>query len=123
MPLSRPKIHRLPAQRPLKSTKSPQLATAFALVLAVALLGLSLRPQVPSNVPETPEMAPAAAETKAPERVAASRDTIIIKENGQAIVGQMAKIPAAGEHGVEVSSISNVDKGTGRELLSIIDKY
>jgi hypothetical protein len=49
--------------------------------------------------------------------------TILLRGQSEAIIGQMAKIPAENEPVIETRAISAVDNNAGRELLSIISKY
>ena len=49
--------------------------------------------------------------------------TITLQDKSGSIIGQMAKIPMESEPITEVKPIQNLDKGSKRELLSIISKY
>src|SRR5581483_9918244 len=49
--------------------------------------------------------------------------TILLRGQSEAIIGQMAKIPAENEPVIETKAVSEVDNSAGRELLSIISKY
>lgn len=49
--------------------------------------------------------------------------TIILQGKNESIIGQMARIPLESEQITEIKSVSEVDNSTGRELLSIINKY
>lgn len=66
-------------------------------------------------------MAPVTANLVTP--APAGGGTIVIKDDKQAIVGQMAKIPSQNQQITEIKSVSNVDNNIGRELLSIVGKY
>jgi hypothetical protein len=49
--------------------------------------------------------------------------TIVLQGQNDAIIGQMARIPASNEQIVEIKSPQDVDNSAGRELLSILNKY
>ncbi len=126
LPLSRPKIHRLPAASRRPAAVLPP-AVIIALLLATLVFGVSVNramfgPSSANAVAETPAyMAETHAGLDAPAAEAA--DTIVIKGENQAIVGQLAKIPMQNQQITGITSVSNVDKGGNRDLLSIIGKY
>jgi hypothetical protein len=49
--------------------------------------------------------------------------TILLRGRSEAIIGQMAKIPAENEPIIETQAVSAIDNNAARELLSIINKY
>ncbi len=67
--------------------------------------------------------APAVQEAMVTQEVPEKSPLIVITGDAGTIVGQMARIPAENEQVTEIKSPSEVDKETGRELLSIIGKY
>jgi len=123
MPLSRPKVHRLPVAARHTSRKSQNMLVSVAAILTFVVMGVSYSKFSDKQAAELPDIMPVTANLnplKAPEK---ENDTIVIKDDNQTIVGQMAKIPSRNQQITEIKSVSNVDKGTGRELLSIIGKY
>lgn len=57
------------------------------------------------------------------QAVTANSQTIHIKGNQQAIIGQLARIPSESGNISDIKTVSEVDNRAGRELLSIISKY
>jgi hypothetical protein len=127
---TRPKIHRLPAMAkpPKKFTLPPGVMTA-AIVLIIAGTGIGLSRQSveattakAAAIPEEVKIAPEIKDPGANSPHTPS-STIVIKDKNEGIVGQMAKIPSPNVQITEIQAVSNVDKASGRELLSIVNKY
>jgi hypothetical protein len=144
---SKPKIHRFPPKPPRKSAQTPSvekkpgksgwfvLAAATVLLTTITFIvligspgpGRSRQDMRESIVTEPikADVSPlaiqgAVASPLSPEE---QEKTIVIQEGGDAIVGQMAKLPPTSQSPSEIETISKVDKQAGRELLSIINKY
>jgi hypothetical protein len=127
---TRPKVHRLPAiAKPSQKLTFPQGVMTSAVVLIIAGVGLTLShksidesivkaPAIPAEMQATPR-------TQEPDATPSrsNSSTIVIKDKNEGIVGQMAKIPSPNVQITEIQAVSNVDKGSGRELLSIVNKY
>ncbi len=170
MPVTRPKVHRLPAAvarkpEPVLPKKIFNSAPYVAGGLVVLGLLAAIPPQkheqamaekvskaavVPkiSVKPESQEAAAPETQKAQPEETKlamvdartapvkaltpAGNDqmtdesqgkTIILQGKNEAIIGQMARIPAESEPITEIKSASDVDNSAGRDLLSIINKY
>ncbi len=141
--MSKPKIHRLPAkparQGARKTRVTEKRAGWFVLTAAAALLAAitfaaligspgpalhAQRQEAGGKVhiePMRADVSPLSISEA--EASPLQQNTIVIQGKDEAIVGQMAKIPAASRAPGEIESISKVDKQAGRELLSIISKY
>lgn len=128
-PLSRPKVHRLPvaASRFAKTPRTVNIPLLIALGLGVTLIAAShlISKDYTANpaMAELPGVLPAIKISSSPEISDKTSATIVIKGQEGTIVGQMARIPAQNQPITEVKTVSNVDKSTGRELLSIVNKY
>jgi len=129
VPLSRPKIHRLPAAPSRHSKKPAQVNVPLLIALALGVTLIAASHLISKDYTSNPAMADAPdalpmsstfANNAASDK---SSSTIVIKGQDGSIVGQMAKIPAQNQPITEVKTVSNVDKGNGRELLSIVNKY
>lgn len=129
VPLSRPKIHRLPAapSRDLKKTQPLSVSVLFAL--AAGLVAITANHMIAKDytanpaMADAPEMLPVTPTLANPAPSEKSSSTIVIKGQEGSIIGQMAKIPVQNLPITEVNTVSNVDKTSGRELLSIVNKY
>jgi hypothetical protein len=130
--VSRPKIHRLPGlpQEPRPSRlvntvlsygNTVKLAfTVSSVVLVLIFLVLFASRFFPAALTQD-IVATASAGT-----VTASplEKTIVLRNENQVIIGQMARISSPIAPSSEVSTMSSdVDKRKGRELLSIINQY
>ncbi len=134
---SRPKVHRLPesTRRPQKkplvinpfhSSHSRRLMVKIGgMAAAVVFIGVlaSYFPtdparHLPSSVGEAGMISNAMASVNTEQN-----KTIILKDQNEGTVGQMAKMPDAPVPAGEVSSTSMVDNRSGRNLLSIINRY
>lgn len=135
IPLSKPKIHRLPLAA-ARTAKQQEKAHNWVLWSCLLLLGIttivlfsnqfanSSQPDVQSFTSQDEVMTPALVEVAAATLpVGKSSKTIILSDQGGTIVGQMAKIPAQGEQGTEVTAVTAVDNRAARDLLSILNKY
>jgi|GEM_PF-3607436 len=150
-PLSKPKVHRLPASvlaKPPQKREFPKRALFWAgAFLTAAALSLSMPSQpvvtaatmlpavaVVSNriqgshalINEGTSMLPAAISDAQAAPALPLNDkgsTIMLRDHSSSIIGQMAKIPLENEHITEIKAINDIDNGAGRELLSIISKY
>ena len=142
---TRPKIHRLPGvlaaekKGPVRTPHAPKsmridftklyVGAAGLLVVVGMGVGLFAHPgEVTDKTPEALEALTVAPSGSSDESllvaaVKAPSDTIIIKGERGGIVGQMARIPSPNVQITEVQGVSNVDKSSGRELLSIVNKY
>lgn len=142
-PLSRPKIHRLPALA--AGGRDPLAANQKALALSVGALALltvvaytadklAYRPAhepvpVAAEEPAIPEIAPSDAleppdiAQLAPAAPAQQVQTIVIEGQDGGIVGQMAKIPDKNARIGDIESVSAQGGHTGAELLGIINRY
>ena len=125
LPLSRPKVHRLPSAAPRTSKKFTYFSIVFAAILLLVLMGMLLNRMIFNisttvPVPEMIPMKPSLATPVVPDKEA---DTIVITDESQAIVGQLTKIPAQNQQITGIKSVSNLDKKDGKELLSIIKSH
>jgi hypothetical protein len=132
--LSRPKIHRFPAAASRRSKWLLFVTPVFMrtgmmfAALAVVVIMLSRLISFSSTAHFSMESALSASPTPVSNAMAApiekqSGDTIVITGNTGTIVGQMAKIPAQNEQITEIKPVTEVDNRSGRDLLSIINKY
>jgi hypothetical protein len=149
--LSRPKIHRLPAATPTHHTyihrfkgrvrsiisRRVLFMTSGALVsmvvLAVLLNGfvsmlayhINALPQFASVSGANASLLQGFGDAMASPSASSAKQgkTIIITSDNGSIVGQMAQIPDRMETPGNIKTMSDIDKNTGRELLSIVDKY
>jgi len=99
--------------------------TFSSLALMVVFLGLMASRLPTGFLEEKPEAKMGSgALTSAASNVPAGK-TIVLKNENDIIVGQMARIssPSAPIADVHSMSASGVDKRKGRELLSIINQY
>jgi hypothetical protein len=132
----KPKVFRLPpvAAAPVKQPKSRSISLLYwgglllilALIWPVSYAFSSLSRNVPLGqaAHESLEgiLQPPVADAQA-SVPAEKPPTILLRGQSEAIIGQMAKIPAENEPIVETKAVSKVDNNAGRELLSIISKY
>jgi hypothetical protein len=118
---SRPKIHRLPALPPVvKPVRSPVLSRQ-KMVLGGAALTIVALIAISSQFFSDATRSEAAV--KAPSPVADEK-TIVLRNENQVIIGQMAHIASPPATAPEVSTASpGVDARKGQELLSIINQY
>jgi hypothetical protein len=130
MPLSRPKVHRLPA--PSRPQKVPvPMGVIFSLLMAgvvvimiVSRMFMGHGEEGSKKIASQSAISPVSeAVASVPEAQKMAGNTIYIKDQNSGIVGQMAKIPAQNEQITEIKAVSNVDKHAARDLLSIINKY
>lgn len=137
-PLSRPKIHRLPAAWQVKPEPKIRVAINYPLVIScVGVFGLLVAAQLhkrPANVAtgqisklqsSTSHLIPAPvsdamASVPVPGKPG---QTIVLQDKSEIIIGQLTRIPSETEQITEIKPITEVDKSSGRELLSIISKY
>jgi hypothetical protein len=134
-PTSRPKIHRPPvlppepqkrrtisallsygsSMRVFFTASSAVLGAVLALLLASHFLPVGMIAKTP---PAHPVVADAEAFTQAASKI------IVLRDEKDVIVGQMARLASPVTPLPEVSTMSSeVDKRKGQELLSIINKY
>lgn len=134
VPLSRPKVHRLPAAAPgappFFLSQAVWLRAGVmlaALVMVFVMLGrlVALSSSAHFSVTEalTPPPAAISAAEAAPVAAPGNPGTIVITGGAGTIVGQLARIPAQNEQITEVKPVTEVDKSAGPELLSIVSKY
>jgi hypothetical protein len=129
---SRPKIHRLPTlpaeprERRLLATvlnygdTARLIFTLSSVALAVLLVAIVATRFFPVPLKQN-IVASANAEASV---LPPSQKTIVLRNENDVIVGQMARISSPSLPSPEVSTMSNdVDKRKGQELLSIIGKY
>ncbi len=125
LPHSRPKVHR----PPLGSASRPPLVRAktAAVVLSLALLILIIKSYSPPHYTTemTAEIAPAQHVDPAREKneVRTSPDMVVIKDANQAIIGQMTRIPVPTQPSGDIKTVTHVDNASGKELLSIVNRY
>lgn len=132
----RPKVFKLPPAAPpvpLSRSFAARVVDSHPLVLASLLLAigvsllLSKKPLLVITHEPSPmaiEASAAAPAAKATSLQAANQgNNVALHDDSGAIVGQLAKIPAETEQITEIKSVSDIDNGAGRELLSIISKY
>ena len=149
--VSRPKIHRLPRpcrSRPKKASKSvtPGFPLFWAAIF-LAFVGISMihQPAATAGLQRRhdvhrrllPAISVSAQDGSASRAIIPDADastgrrpaekqgkpSSLQGDKSDAIVGQMARIPAENEQITEIKSVSDIDKDSGRELLSIISKY
>lgn len=139
LPLSRPKIHRLPARAPrdyrhrilaavLSYGNAAKLGfTLSSLALVVVLSALMASRFIPADILNQEIIAKTAtaatvsvSATAVAESGAADTQgkTIILKEKNGMIMGRMARISPASP-----SSVAEVDNRKGQELLSIVNRH
>lgn len=141
MTVSRPKIHRLPKQKPAPRHRLAAAVVSYgaaaklvftlsSLALALLLVGLIANRFVPPSLfdqeaqsrpvvltgPAIFEASPAAGGTP-------RQKAIVIKGQKEMIVGQLTKISPSSAPASEVTARSEVDNRKGRELLSIVNQY
>ncbi len=144
LPVSRPKIHRLPAS--LSSPEPRYSLRSFRIARGVRMLGLLVVVSValfigsrlsgPSSIGgdatvtvAAARLSPASGDAMAsiPDIQTLNPDgtskTIHIEGKSEAIVGQLARIPSENSNLSDIKTVSEVDNRAGRELLSIISKY
>jgi hypothetical protein len=132
--LSRPKIHRPPVvareEPPPHRLVAAVLSygntarfifTLSSLVLGFVLLALLVSHSFPGalkeNIVAKADISPSAGSPPPSE-------TIVLRNENDVIVGQMARIASPVQPGPEISTMSSaVDRRKGQELLSIIGKY
>jgi hypothetical protein len=118
--VSRPKVYRLPKEQETES-KSFALYGALGVIALVILCGSAY--SIVGFVNKTQAQAEAKSIANLAPSAGAQPNMINIQDSSGQIVGELAKIPADRERGMEVSTTSNVDSDTGKELLKIIGKY
>ena len=134
--LSRPKIHRLPGKQAAFPSygHTPVLALGIILISFAGKVGfLNILSSLLSGKSDVAEVVSSAqAATSSPDMVLGDATVVTPKDNGKtiviagqsgAIVGQLAKIPVPEGQMAEITTRSEVDNNTGRELLSIVNKY
>ncbi len=94
-----------------------------ALLSVVASVGILLLMQSSFQRPAPPGPAQAEALPGGELLAEDANQMIVLKGDSEAIIGQLAKIPAEHEHITEIKAVSEIDSNAGRELLSIISKY
>lgn len=114
-------MHRLPAlRRSARPHISPFLWLGAAALALGALGSLGFSREEAVEVSTQIEPVRRVQDTQK----AASADTIVIKDDRQTIVGQMARIPVIeNKNGGDIRTVTNLDKNSGKELLSIVNKY
>lgn len=126
-PLSRPKIHRLPASLlPRRDTHGArQVIYGLGFLVALTFLAFATDRLAHRNAafPETGQETPQTSEAPRSLTSRSQNQTIILTGEKEGIVGQLAKIPAQNQQMSEIKTISEVDNRAGRELLGIISKY
>jgi len=124
---SRPKIHRLPQQPPVKD--SELYVSRAVLIVCLALLLVAVIPALISfskidkkNMAATisPEQSKIISAT-APDTAPDNPNLAVRDAQGQ-MVGQLAKMPADVERGASINTMSKVDNASGKELMNIISK-
>ena len=136
-PVSKPKIHRLPARMP--KDRHPVLTAVLSygdtakfifmmssLAFITVLSGLLISRFIPAELLHKDIMAQGAATFPSPISDAAAAETmhrapgkiIVLKEKGDMIIGQMAKISP-----VDMSASAQIDTDKGQALLSIVNRH
>lgn len=127
LPLSRPKVHRLPVAPVRYSYNYGLWGFAVASILVLLSGGIIISQAIFKGLSsmDMAQEAPTSMAATPAEAVKsdASSDTIIIRDEKQAIVGQLARIPAQNQQITGIKSVSNVDNAASPELLSIVGKY
>lgn len=117
---SRPKIHRLPQN----AVKEGELyISRTVLIVCVALLLVAVIPALWS-FRKTDNSTVENSRFLAPSKNGAfpMNTTTMQNDNGQ-LVGQLARMPADGEKGASIDSMSKIDPKSGKELMHIIGKH
>ena len=144
--ISRPKVHRLPVNKPAilpeKNISFKWLVVGTAIVGISAVMLFSKDQSIDNNKINTSKAAIVPSISVSPQAGAVSDASIIgdaqaaipviahkgsgiisLHNDSDHIVGQMAKIPVESEQITEVLPTNNIDNHAGRELLSILSKY
>lgn len=126
-PLSRPKIHRPPSFSPKASKIPPSVTVILPILLAAIIAAVMVSKLI--NRYNSEELALIVPVTQMQPVMPAVSDevqpsgTIVIKGQEGTIVGQMAKVPVQSSKIGEIKTVSHVDNGGSRDLLSIVGKY
>lgn len=133
---SRPKVHRLPP-RAVQSRRHKAMAAVLsygnaaklvftASSVALVLLALFFSQFSPlksgGETVSVRAIAVSDAMASASSAVPQSRSIVLTGQDGNKIVGHMAKLSPAQQSSTEPAIISEVDKRRGQELLSIVNQ-
>lgn len=119
--LSRPKVHRLPLVTVKQiNPAAPFLGAVFSLFVMFVGAGF----WVFSSIDQSPAFLHEMGVSKAIASVKVMpANTIVIKDDKQAIIGQLSKIPVQNQKITGIQSVSNTDSVSNAQLLSIVSKH